>query len=163
MPHEGLCHVKDKIGNGGQCSTSYMNISIYLELLKTNFNLGKFQIHSVKPLADPEKEVIRSTGIAEQTIDQGSPFRRAERGDIDLIAVEDPAADAGEGGEALEGGPAKGLLLLVLTASSEGAGPGEDRLASVPHTLAWKSSVEGDGKAEAGMGREGKGINTRNK
>lgn len=96
--------------------------------------------------------MIRSTGIAEQTINQSGPVRRAERVDIDLIAVEDPAADAGEGGEALEGGPAKGLLLLLLAASSEGAGPGEDRLASVPHTLAWRSSV-GDGKADAGVGR----------
>lgn len=41
-----LCHVKDKIGNCGQCSTSYVNVCIYLQLLKTNLNLRKFQIYS---------------------------------------------------------------------------------------------------------------------
>lgn len=77
-----LCHVEDKIGNGGQCSTSYMNISIYLELLKTNFNLGKFQIHTTSSQNNKEevnnKENLFNIFSHTQTDNMGLAVRKTD-------------------------------------------------------------------------------------
>lgn len=91
----------------------------------------------IESLADPAKEVLGVTGVAEQAVDQGRTIPGAKPGDVDLGVVpggaaEDPSADTGVGREALEGGPTEGLL-VVLAAFPEGAGPGENRLRRVPH------------------------------
>ena len=44
-----LSHIQDEIGDCGQCSTANMNICVYFQILKSDFNLGKFQMYSVKP------------------------------------------------------------------------------------------------------------------